>query len=723
MEPTKEQNTSLGDNGDGSSASEEDLTTVLRRKVKTKYPDLHNLAPVPEGLKNVELRHITRNDEHMSNTPNRAANAQDGVDVTIEPATASNPAKKRKISGQYSNEAQHISNLRSNTQAEASSAGVKKPRSGQKVLSKEEKQKQVRKHPETYNGNRHVNEGEKQRNAADRSYHLRRTIELKALDFAASFLEGETLAKFKKDMVTERDKLIQNAKAKDPDAAAYLEKSIPKEPVFHRGKHEATHHQTRDGQMTDKPRKTPTSSLPRTRSRSPRGGESTRKPASADHRTINGRKPYHTPRRDGDRGGGNHGGEQGQGPGPGPGRGKRGGGASAAAVAVVAPDRGPRPRDQAYVDPVYKWKYTLHRLDDVRDLDVDVDAAADLRARATQLPESFAERRAANRRLDELTAFDDADAVVRRATALDTPLRLLRVDVDFASGRRARWWVDRQCVHLARDLTTTRERSRKKWSGARPRMPHFVVECEFLTYECVDANASTATGNNNDDDDDTDDCEDSDGHSNEDDAPATRIQILLPKQQQRNGMDVDDADADTQQLGAGGEPESSPPSPPPTAVRDEHKRQQQLRRIADSLHPSPSPSPAPSYPLSVPPPSSPPFEIRIHPRRLPLATFTERGLANAHASETFLACSRVARSLRNALDDYWWAQNAVEADGEARSRSGGGRGEGGDGDGGDGDRGLYSALLETGGMRTRLGYDRLYVRVHAVEDVQGPVNI
>ncbi|KAI1489334.1 hypothetical protein F5X96DRAFT_684044 [Biscogniauxia mediterranea] len=649
MEPTKKQNTILGgDIDDSSSASDDDLVFVLSR-VKVKHPTNISLAPIPDEVKKFKLPDKMGNNKRMANTrPITTKNVHHSA-AKPEPATHTNPHKKRKITSEYRSKAQPISHLRFNTQAKDLTAGVKKPRSGQIVLSREERQN-VRKHPETYNKSKHVNEGDKQRNAAD--------------------------------------------------------------------------------------------------SRSPRGSESTGKPASIDHRADNNdRKLCYKPRQDNEREGGNRGG--GQRPGQERRRGTRGSGKGEDGAAVIAPARGPENPDPTLVDPLYKWKYTLHCLDDVRDLDFDDPHSRELgaaaRARATQLPESYVERVAANRRLDALTA-EDKFAVVRRATALDTPLRLLRVDLALASGRRMRLWVDRQLVDLRRDIKTKKERELKKWSGTRPRLPHYVVECGFLIYESVMGGGGEDEGEG--------------GEGEEEEDARAGIRVRLPEQQHQDEMDVDTdtdvEDADplplAQQQASGKEPDSSSSSP---SARDERRRQQhqqRLDRIADhssssSQHP-PHPHPCPSsssssYPMST---SACP-EIRIHAQHLPLTTFTERGLANAHASGVFLAHSRVARPLRNALDDFWWERHAAagadreawrrvtaaeeeggkgkmnENSGEEGEDRGGGDGEGDGEDGEEGEKGLYDALLETGAMRARLGYDRLYVRVHAVADVQGPLNI
>ncbi|KAI1637610.1 hypothetical protein F4809DRAFT_640282 [Biscogniauxia mediterranea] len=684
MELTKEQNTTLrGGIDDGSSASDDDLVVVLSR-VKVKHPTNIVLATIPDEVKKFELPDKMGNNKRMANTrPITTKKGHHGA-AKLEPATPTNPAKKRKVT-------------------KKSSAGVKKSRSGKKVLSKEEREK-VRKHPETYDRSKHVNEGDKQRNAADRGFHLRHNAELKGFYYAASKLVGEIRAKFAADVVTGRDGHIQKMKAKDPDAAAYAERTVPKE--IHFG---------------EAPSKGPAAAVLEGASRQGSPHLWTTGPITAGSCTINLVRTTSTEEETEEEG----------------------------------KDKD-KDKDQGEDQEVVvegEVEYTLHCLEDARDLDLDphsseLDAAA--RARATRLPESFVERVAANRRLDELTAADKSGglggAVVWRATVLDTPLRLLRVDLALASGRRMRLWVDRQLVDVRRDIKTKKERDLVKWSRQRPRLPHYVVECGFLIYESV-------TGGG-------EDGEDENGEEEEEDA---RIRIRLPEQQhQQHQMDVDtDTDRDTDmedadplplaQQQASEKPDSSSSSTSPSA-QDERRRQQhqqRLDRIADSSsqHASPHPCPSSSYPMST---SAVCTEIRIHARHLPLATFTERGLANAHASGVFLAHSRVARPLRNALDDFWWERNAAagadreawrrvtsaaEEEGKEQGGKGKGknsgeegedRGEGGDGDGEDGEdggRGLYDALLETGAMRARLGYDRLYVRVHAVADVQGPLNI
>ncbi|KAI1094382.1 hypothetical protein F5B19DRAFT_490501 [Rostrohypoxylon terebratum] len=96
--------------------------------------------------------------------------------------------------------------------------------------------------------------------------------------------------------------------------------------------------------------------------------------------------------------------------------------------------------------------------------------------------------------------------------------------------------------------------------------------------------------------------------------------------------------------------------------------------------------------------------------RLPLATFTDRQLANEHAGAQFLRHSAVREEIRTPLDDFWWYNNAVTTHREAAKKAG--------------ERdGRYVAEIYTLDMNTRLGFDWMRVAVYAVDDVTGPLNI
>ncbi|KAG4216665.1 hypothetical protein PC116_g34854, partial [Phytophthora cactorum] len=84
------------------------------------------------------------------------------------------------------------------------------------------------------------------------------------------------------------------------------------------------------------------------------------------------------------------------------------------------------------------------------------------------------------------------------------------------------------------------------------------------------------------------------------------------------------------------------------------------------------------------------FSGEIELDRLPLTTFTERGLANKHAGMLFLQHSAVREEVRSPLDDFWWMNNAVAIHKEAETEAGR-------------PGALYAAEMYTMDMNVRLG--------------------
>ncbi|KAI1410649.1 hypothetical protein F5Y13DRAFT_202115 [Hypoxylon sp. FL1857] len=244
---------------------------------------------------------------------------------------------------------------------------------------------------------------------------------------------------------------------------------------------------------------------------------------------------------------------------------------------------------------------------------------------STQLPEIFVNREEANARLLELTHYDQFDgglaAVTRRHVYEHSPLKLLKVELTLATGEERVLWVEKRLVDLQNDLTK-KERSLKKWSTERPALPHYIVECEFMTRKTTETPQRRLD-------------EDGDGdEGNEED---------------------DDAGMSSEVVGA--------------------------------------------------------FTGEIELERLPLVTFTDRGLANEHAGALFLRHSAVSEAIRNPLDDFWWVNNAVPIHSNAEKAVA------------DASDALYTTEMYTLDMNTRLGFDWLRVAVYAVDDVCGPLNI
>ncbi|KAI1082257.1 hypothetical protein F5B20DRAFT_587906 [Whalleya microplaca] len=282
----------------------------------------------------------------------------------------------------------------------------------------------------------------------------------------------------------------------------------------------------------------------------------------------------------------------------------------------------------SHIETTHKWEYTIVCTENAQDL----TPGDDIKNHARRLPGSFMKRDEANAELEKITSYDQFDdtthVVQRRYTYEHTPFKLLKVELTLATGEQRVLWVERRLVDLKRDLKQS-EKKMKKWSAKRPRLPHYVVECEFI-----------------------------------------RQVTAEEPQQQRWDEGVMDMDIDTDVDAVGGGATAVPP-----------------REVVGG------------------------FNRDIELNRLPLTTFTVRELANEYAAELFLLHSAVREETRGPYDDYWWVQSALPIHREAEGRA---KGVG---------SGLYVADLDTDYMRTRLGFDRLRVSVHAVDDVAGPLNI
>ncbi|KAL7626669.1 hypothetical protein AAE478_003443 [Parahypoxylon ruwenzoriense] len=310
----------------------------------------------------------------------------------------------------------------------------------------------------------------------------------------------------------------------------------------------------------------------------------------------------------------------------------------------------------------YKWQYLIftaentqalsstrshHRHNDDNDDDDNSHrshATHDtLRSQATALPFSFVTREKANAKLVEITGYDQFEggmaAVARRNVFEYSPHKLLRAELELVHPTRERrvYWVERRLVDLDRDLTK-KQRGSKKWSGARPKLAIYIVECEFATRVATEEQRRVRRR----------------GRRKRRVSPAeSTIERGGDYYEREEESDDGDGDGDGDVIVVGA------------------------------------------------------FTGDIELDRLPLAAFTDRRLANEHAGDLFLRHSAVAEAIRGPLDDEWWANYAVPIHREAAAAGGG----------------LYVAQMEAYDMRTRLGYDSLRVTVHAVGDVQGPLNI
>ncbi|KAI8966793.1 hypothetical protein F5Y11DRAFT_361839 [Daldinia sp. FL1419] len=133
---------------------------------------------------------------------------------------------------------------------------------------------------------------------------------------------------------------------------------------------------------------------------------------------------------------------------------------------------------------VQRWEYVIRSKIVSTEISNGPRNYSDIHEQATQLPGSFVNREKANAKLDEITrygSFEDGMAVItRRHVYEDNPSRLLRVELTLNTGEEHVMWVERRLVNIQTDLNK-KERKLKKWSALRPKLPHYIVECEFMT--------------------------------------------------------------------------------------------------------------------------------------------------------------------------------------------------------------------------------------------------
>ncbi|XXH04941.1 hypothetical protein Hte_011363 [Hypoxylon texense] len=281
----------------------------------------------------------------------------------------------------------------------------------------------------------------------------------------------------------------------------------------------------------------------------------------------------------------------------------------------------------------------------------------DIQQKATRLPGCFLTRAEANAKLDRVTQYDKFEggmaAVSRRNVYEDTSSKLLKVELTLNTGEERVLWVERRLVNLDRDLTR-RERGLKKWSATRPKLQHYIVECEFMS-----RNAAT-------------------------ERPSLLHDLDLEEDElMQDEDDSEDESSSTSSSSAAPPPGELAAATTTTATTKGHSKYYSSGGGRD---------------------------VKLD--RLPLATFTDRALANEHAGDLFLRHSAVSGAIRSPLDDFWWANHAVPIHKNAEHAAAKGSGDG-----------LYVAELETFDMKARLGFDWMRVAVYAVDDVTGPLNI
>ncbi|KAI1752881.1 hypothetical protein F4782DRAFT_498935 [Xylaria castorea] len=138
-----------------------------------------------------------------------------------------------------------------------------------------------------------------------------------------------------------------------------------------------------------------------------------------------------------------------------------------------------RQRAREYVVPELKWGYTIKYVDSA---DIILDEE-DMKEK-TKTGRSFADRQKANEYLYKETSPEvvgGLEAIASRTTTLEGPERLLKVDITLTNGEHYLQWVKRDLVVL-NDIKD--KRKQRKWKPTpRPKIPHYVVECDLLTYE------------------------------------------------------------------------------------------------------------------------------------------------------------------------------------------------------------------------------------------------
>ncbi|KAI0545663.1 hypothetical protein F4679DRAFT_588268 [Xylaria curta] len=138
-------------------------------------------------------------------------------------------------------------------------------------------------------------------------------------------------------------------------------------------------------------------------------------------------------------------------------------------------------RAREYVVPELKWRYTIKC---VESADIILDDE-DLKEK-TRIKRSFADRQQANKFLDNLISSAKVDggldAIAKRTSTMEGPELLLKVDVMFANGEHYLLWVERDLVVLKN--LTKEIRDQVQWQPTpRPKILHYVVECDLLTLE------------------------------------------------------------------------------------------------------------------------------------------------------------------------------------------------------------------------------------------------
>ncbi|TRX91793.1 hypothetical protein FHL15_007346 [Xylaria flabelliformis] len=139
-----------------------------------------------------------------------------------------------------------------------------------------------------------------------------------------------------------------------------------------------------------------------------------------------------------------------------------------------------RQHAREYVVPELKWRYIIKYVDIAEIILDDEDMK-----KKTKSDMDFADRQKANRHLynkKSLELVGGFDAIARQTTTLEGPEQLLKMDIMSTDGKHFLAWVERDQVVLKK--LKKKKREQQQWRPTpRPKIPHYVVECDLLTYD------------------------------------------------------------------------------------------------------------------------------------------------------------------------------------------------------------------------------------------------
>ncbi|KAI0187726.1 hypothetical protein EV127DRAFT_410147 [Xylaria flabelliformis] len=139
-----------------------------------------------------------------------------------------------------------------------------------------------------------------------------------------------------------------------------------------------------------------------------------------------------------------------------------------------------RKHAREYVVPELKWRYVVKYVD-IAEIILDDE---DMKEK-TKTDLDFADRQKANKHLYDKKSLElvgGFDAIASQTTTLEGPEQLLKMDIMSTDGKHFLAWVERDQVVLKK--LKKKKREQQQWQPTpRPKIPHYVVECDLLTYD------------------------------------------------------------------------------------------------------------------------------------------------------------------------------------------------------------------------------------------------